>query len=97
MAPEKWNALPDDIKAIVEAAIIQNSEYMKTAYYYREEYKKKVMEDEYGIEMIYMPLEEGAKYNRWVMEELELIMQEDDYSREAGEIVKEWVKFYDIV
>jgi len=97
MTPEKWYALPDDIKAIVEAAFIQNIEYMKTAYYYRETYKKKVMEEDYGIEMIHLPQEEGDKYYRWVMEEVDEIMQEDEYCREAGELLKEWAKFYELI
>jgi TRAP-type mannitol/chloroaromatic compound transport system substrate-binding protein len=96
MAPDKWHALPDDIKAIVKNAFTQNIEYMKTAYYYRETYKKKVMEEEYGIEMINLPQEEGDKYHRWVMEELDEVMGEDEYCREAGELVKEWVQFYDL-
>jgi TRAP-type C4-dicarboxylate transport system substrate-binding protein len=96
MAPDKWHALPDDIKAIVKNAFTQNIEYMKTAYYYRETYKKKVMEEDYGIEMINLPQEEGDKYYGWVMEELEEVMGLDEYCREAGEIVKEWVQFYDL-
>jgi len=96
MAPEKWYALPDDLKAIVENAFTQNIEYMKTAYYYRETYKKQVMEEDYGIQMINLPQEEVDKYHRWVMEEVDEIMEEDEYCREAGEMLKEWVKFYEL-
>lgn len=97
MSPEAWQALPDDIQAIVEAAIIYNGNFIKNAYTYRELDREKRMVEEHGLTVIQLPPEEIQKYRQWSLRVLEELIQVDEASREAGEIIKDWLEFFSLL
>ena len=94
MAPEKWEALPDDLKAAVQVAIRDNSRYMRTAYEYRNRTKLEIMQKEYGIQVIDLGEEGQAQHAAWELEVLEEYMQADATCQKAGEAVKAWLTLF---
>ena len=97
MAPEAWHALPDDLKTMVQAAVIYDSDFMVAAYTYRDIAKQKVMEEEYGLEVLTLPQEEWDKWAQWCVDVLEEMKVENEENREAVDLVLEWMKFFDYI
>jgi TRAP-type mannitol/chloroaromatic compound transport system substrate-binding protein len=95
MMPDTWEALPDDLKYIVEVAVIMNSNDMRTAYRYREQEKLAIMMKDFGVTPIHLPEEEQEYYKELVLQTLDEYMEVDDLSREAGEIVKTWLAHFE--
>ena len=95
MMPDTWESLPDDLKHIVETAVVLNSVDMRTAYRYREQEKLAIMEKDFGVTKITMSEEEQAFYRGLVLQTLDEYMEVDALSREAGEIVKAWLEHFE--
>jgi len=68
MAPEKWEALPPDLQAAIVVAVGDNSRYMRTAYEYRNRAKRKIMVEEYGLNVIDLGPEGEAQHMVWEVE-----------------------------
>jgi len=94
MAPDKWEALPDDLKACVEKAIESSSLYQRTCYEYRNRSKQKIMVEEYGLTVIDLGVEAEKQHMAWMVDTLEEMMQTDAASFEAGNVVLAWLKHF---
>lgn len=94
---DTWESLPDDLKNILEAAVIMNSNDIRTSYNYREAEKLAIMEQDFGVTAIYLSEEEQEYYREMVMETLDEYMTADEPSRIAGEKMYEWLRHFKLI
>jgi len=91
---EQWNALPDDLKACVEAAAAYGSQHTRTNFIYREMARQKAMQEDFGVEVCWVSPEE----QKWLLDRKVEILKEymkvDEASRDVGQKILDWLKFY---
>jgi len=91
---DKWNALPDDLKACVEASVMDTSRFIKTNYTYNEGEYLKIMQDEYGFQVLTLPEEEYKKFSTWHLASLEAGVGQAPGGDRVVETIRKWLEFY---
>lgn len=89
---DKWNELPDDLKAIMEGGLqifsLGDSNITTyTDYIYQEKMVK-----EWGIEVTFFPPEEEVKMRQFVLEALDEYSGKDPYFDRGAAILKDYLK-----
>ena len=89
---DKWNALPDDLKAILEMAlrvfsIIDGNINERNDYVHRE-----ILVKEFGFEVTHFPAEDEAKMRQFVLEVLDEYSAKDAAFAKAADIMKDYLR-----
>lgn len=94
MEGDKWDALPDDLKAICEAAVMDTGQFIKANYSYNEADCLKIMTEEYGFNVIWLSEEEQKKFSQWHFAALQQGVGKVPGGARVVATIEEWLKLY---
>lgn len=89
---DKWNALPDDLKAILEMGLQIFSIQDGNINEYNDYVNRQKMVKEKGIEVTYFPPEEEAKMRQYAMEVLDQYSAKDPVFAKGATMLKDYLK-----
>jgi len=94
MEGDKWDALPDDLKAICEAAVMDTAQFIKANYSYNEAEYLKIMTEEHGFQVIWLSEEEQKKFSQWHLEGLRQGVGQIPGGEKVVATIEKWLEFY---
>ncbi|MBA7659995.1 Lactate-binding periplasmic protein [subsurface metagenome] len=86
---DTWNALPNDLKAILQGAYLAVESNLYRADYHLDRVVGKEWQTEYGVEMINFPQEDQDKLAAYSMERLNELAASDPIAAKAVEALKQ--------
>lgn len=89
---DAWNALPDDIKAIVDAAARESGWFYVSAGSYRDYAALEKMKEE-GAIVCKIPEDEQARMDKIAMTQWEKLAEVDAYAARGVELVKSYLRY----